>query len=112
MNGVCVTIDRVTLTPFPPVARARQGPSMLSIVDSSIKLCDGLSRREILRAAGAGLIGLPLLDDRLLAASSPPPKQTKAGIVVFLMGGPPQHSPGDRERDAAPEVRGASSPTA
>src|SRR5437764_15114269 len=40
------------------------------------------------------------------------PGKAKACIVLFLMGGPPQHSTWDPKPDAPPEVRGEFGPTA
>jgi len=89
---------------------------MLSIVDSSVKLCDGFSRREILRAGGAGLlglpalVGLPALGNQLSAAGAQSAAPAKSCIVLFLMGGPAQHSTWDPKPEAPPEVRGEFGP--
>src|SRR5262245_64215868 len=83
---------------------------MFSIVDSPARLCDGYSRREILRAFGAGVLGLPALSAGLSAAATSQPAKSKSCIVLFLMGGPPQHSTWDPKPDAPAEVRGAYGP--
>src|SRR4051812_48026354 len=83
---------------------------MLSIVDSPARLCDGYSRREILRAVGAGFLGLPALRAGLSAAATQHIAKPKSCIVLFLMGGPPQHSTWDPKPDAPLEVRGAYGP--
>jgi hypothetical protein len=70
--------------------------------------CDGLSRRELLRVGGLSALGLSL--PQLLAA--PRQGRAKSCIVLFLMGGPPQHSTWDPKPDAPPEVRGEFGPIA
>src|SRR5437868_4942937 len=83
---------------------------MLSIVDSPARLCDGYSRREILRAVGAGFLGLPALRAGLSAAATQQAAKPKSCIVLFLMGGPPQHSTWDPKPDAPAEIRGEFGP--
>lgn len=74
------------------------------------RLCDGLTRREVLRVGGLSALGLSLPD--LLRARANTPTTAKANncIVLFLMGGPPQHSTWDPKPDAVPEVRGEFGP--
>src|SRR5947199_6363904 len=87
---------------------------MLVLRDQSPRLCDGLSRREVLRAGGLSALGLSLptlLRER--AAASPVAGGTgraKSCIVLFLMGGPPQQSTWDPKPDAPAEVRGEFGP--
>jgi hypothetical protein len=85
------------------------------------RLCDGISRREVLRAGGLGAIGLALpelLRGRQALAASPTPFAPSTGgkaktcIVLFLMGGPPQQSTWDLKPDAPPEIRGEFKPIA
>ena len=85
---------------------------MFSIVDGTPGLCDRLSRREILRAGSLSALGLPLLGDDLLKAGNQRPKRAKACIVLFLLGGPPQHSTWDPKPHAPAEVRGEFGPIA
>ncbi len=69
-------------------------------------------RREFLRVGGLSALGLglpQLLRSRARASESP--KRAKSCIVVFLMGGPPQHSTWDPKPDAPAEVRGEFGPT-
>jgi hypothetical protein len=71
-----------------------------------------LTRRESLRVGGLSALGLSLpqlLRNR--AAASESPKRAKSCIVVFLMGGPPQHSTWDPKPNAPAEVRGEFGPT-
>ena len=79
-------------------------------------VCDRISRRELLRIGGLGAAGLSLSDllRTTAAAKSPTPVAPKARscIVLFLMGGPPQHSTWDPKPDAPAEVRGEFGPIA
>ncbi|MEX0712895.1 MAG: DUF1501 domain-containing protein [Pirellulales bacterium] len=86
---------------------------MLTFLGSRGRLCDGLTRRETLRVGGLGLLGLALPDlarQRQASASTdafePGFGKAKSCIVLFLMGGPPQHSTWDPKPEAPPEVRG------
>ncbi|HWE36703.1 MAG TPA: DUF1501 domain-containing protein [Isosphaeraceae bacterium] len=81
---------------------------MLRIVGPGGRLCDGWTRREILTVGGLGLLGATLPKD----ASGAPIGRAKACIVLFLMGGPPQHSTWDPKPDAPAEVRGEFGPIA
>jgi hypothetical protein len=92
---------------------------MLSIHDRGPRLCDGLTRRELLRAGGLGAFGLSWgawqEGMRLQAATTgatPRHGKAKACIVLFLMGGPPQHSTWDPKPDAPAEIRGDFKPIA
>jgi hypothetical protein len=92
---------------------------MLSIQARGVRLCDRLSRREMLRAGGLGLLGLSLseLTGRREALSGDtraivPAGRAKSCIVLFLMGGPPQHSTWDPKPNAPAEVRGQFGPIA
>ncbi len=90
---------------------------MLSIESAATpRLCDGLSRRTLLRAGSIGLMGAGLVGPtpRSVAAGSGSPSfgRAKRCIVLFLMGGPPQHSTWDPKPDAPAEVRGEISPIA
>lgn len=80
--------------------------------------CSGLSRRQALQAGGLSALGLAmpsLMQGRAQAAHSPNARNVRARsakscIVLFLMGGPPQHSTFDPKPDAPAEVRGAFGP--
>ena len=91
---------------------------MLSIHGNGVRLCDGLTRREMLRVGGLGAFGLSLPEllrsHSVHAASSAPGKKAKAKscIVLFLLGGPPQHSTWDPKPNAPPEIRGEFKPIA
>jgi hypothetical protein len=91
---------------------------MFSIHARGGRLCDGIQRREMLRAGGLGLLGLSLPElmqaNRATAETSMAAGRgkAKACIVLFLMGGPPQHSTWDPKPDAPAEVRGDFAPIA
>lgn len=89
---------------------------MLSITSHASRLCDGTTRREVLRAGGLGVFGLTLPELlRSRAAASTKISSTgraKSCIILFLMGGPPQHSTWDPKPDQPAEVRGMFKPIA
>jgi hypothetical protein len=93
---------------------------MLRFVGRGSVLCDGWKRREILRVGGLGLAGagFDLADLARHARASEGQGQggafgkAKACIVLFLMGGPPQHSTWDPKPDAPADVRGEFAPIA
>jgi hypothetical protein len=66
----------------------------------------------MLHIGSLGVLGLTL--PNLLRAQAAPrtPARAKSCIVLFLMGGPPQHSTWDPKPDAPPEVRGQFGPIA
>src|SRR5436305_1827092 len=86
---------------------------MWSILGKGPRLCDGLTRREWLRVGGLSAFGLSL--PALLAARrarAGDAARAKACIVLFHLGGPPQHETWDPKPDAPPEIRGEFKPTA
>ncbi len=92
---------------------------MFSLFGSRARLCDNVTRREWLRVGGLGALGLSLpqlLRARAIAAKSESPAnapvRAKSCIVVFLLGGPPQHETWDPKPDAPAEVRGDLRPIA
>jgi hypothetical protein len=72
----------------------------------SPRLCDGLTRREVLRVGGLSALGLSLPGLLQARAAGGTSGKAKSCIVLFLMGGPPQQSTWDPKPDAPPEVRG------
>jgi Protein of unknown function (DUF1501) len=77
-----------------------------------VRLCDGWTRREWLRVGGLSALGLShagLLRAKEEAGASG--GRAKACIVLFLMGGPPQHSTWDPKPEATAEIRGEFGPT-
>lgn len=94
---------------------------MLHLLGPGVRLCDGWNRREVIRIGGLGALGAGLnLSDLLRpkaaangpASSSCSPGRARSCIVLFLMGGPPQHSTWDPKPDAPAQVRGDFSPIA
>ena len=91
---------------------------MLSLHGAPGKLCDGISRREVLRVGGLSMLGLSL--PRLLAARETAPLgvlptdktfgKAKNVIYLWLAGGPPQHETFDPKPDAPLEIRGPFKP--
>src|ERR1043165_2191617 len=84
---------------------------MLRLCTNGPQLCDRLTRREMLHVGGAGLLGLTLPNLRR-AQPSHANARVKRCIVLFLMGGPPQHSTWDPKPNAPAEVRGEFAPIA
>ena len=92
---------------------------MLSILGPGVRLCDGISRREVLRVGGLGFTGLLWPDWlRSRAAAGTPANasrsfgKAKACIVIFNYGGPSHLDILDLKPDAPPEIRGVFKPAA
>lgn len=90
---------------------------MFSIHGPATQLCDGISRRECMRVGGLsafGLLGPSLLTPATSSAAvedeAPGFGRAKACIVLFLLGGPPQHETWDPKPDAPAEIRGDLNP--
>ena len=84
---------------------------MLEFLDSSAgtRLCDRISRRSWLRLGGASAVAGALGANPSagsLKASSTLPVRAKSVIVLFHLGGPPQHETWDPKPEAPAEVRG------
>jgi hypothetical protein len=85
---------------------------MWSIQGGATRLCDGMTRREWLRVGGLSAFGLSLpalLSARAAGATN---GKAKACIVLFHLGGPPQHETWDPKPDAPSEIRGEFKPIA
>ena len=90
----------------------------LSLLGRPARLCNGATRREVLRAGGLGMAGLSL--PQLLRASEtapagvPPTDKTfgraKNVIYLYLAGGPPQHETFDPKPEAPVDIRGPFKP--
>jgi uncharacterized protein (DUF1501 family) len=94
---------------------------MLSIPGQSGATCDGVSRRELLRVGGAGLLGVTLSNLLALQArgEAAPKGKQKAGfgsaknfIFIFLQGGPSHLDIWDPKPDAPDNIRSKFKPIA
>ena len=91
---------------------------MLGLHARGTRLCDGLTRRDWLRVGGLGAMGLslPMLLNAPRPAAAGPGGggfgQAKACILLFLLGGPPQHETWDPKPEAPAEIRGEFKPIA
>ncbi len=86
---------------------------MLSIKGRGIGSCGGLSRRTMLEAAGAGLLGMHL--PTLFAAEESAKVvhgRAKSVIFLFLFGGPSQYETFDMKPNASRDIRGPFQPIA
>ncbi len=83
---------------------------MLSLLGQPNKLCNGLSRRELLTIGALGLGGLALPD--LLRAESQQGIRgsKKAIIMIYLCGAPPHQDMYDLKMEAPAEIRGEFQP--
>ena len=90
---------------------------MLNILDKGTRLCDGLTRRQLMQVGSLTLGGLSL--PQLLQArdlAQPLPVSDKAFgraknvIFLYLAGGPPQHETFDPKPDAPDGIRGPFKP--
>jgi hypothetical protein len=91
---------------------------MLSVLGNSVRLCDGINRREVLRVGGLGFTGLTLsnlLQVQGKAKAAPRSEirkstngfgKAKACIVIFNYGGPSHLDIWDLKPDAPAEIRG------
>jgi hypothetical protein len=90
---------------------------MLGLHHRGTRLCDGLTRREWLRVGAVGAFGLAL--PQLLQARAARPAtaagsfgKAKSCILLFHLGGPPQHETWDPKPDAPAGIRGPFKPIA
>lgn len=100
----------------------RHHESSAGSASAGVRLCDGVSRREWMRIGSLGLLGLSL--PALLRGRGASAQETeaveqtlragkaKSCILLFLLGGPPQHSTWDPKPQAAEDIRGAFGPIA
>src|SRR5438067_8784290 len=85
--------------------------SMIVLPGDGTPVCDGMTRREWLRAGGLSTLSL-MLPDLLRADSSKSNGRAKSCIVVFLFGAPAHQDVWDLKPDAPKEVRGEFKPIA
>ena len=101
-----------------PNLHFEMGCPMLRILGSNRRACDALSRRDMIQAGGASVLGLGLAD--LLRAAENPGQthllpgfgQAKNVIILFLYGGVSQLDTLDPKPGAPEDIRGPFSPIA
>ncbi|HET6325510.1 MAG TPA: DUF1501 domain-containing protein, partial [Planctomycetaceae bacterium] len=89
------------------------GRTVLTLLGSPSHACDGVTRRTLLQAAGAGLLGTSLA--RITAAENAGavrPAKARSVIFLFLFGGPSQLETFDLKPQAADAIRGPFRPIA
>lgn len=89
---------------------------MLSILGNTVRLCDGINRREVLRVGGLGFTGLALSNLFQAKANAAPRSENrkstngfgkaKSCIVIFNYGGPSHLDIWDLKPEAPVEIRG------
>src|SRR5215210_4462641 len=100
-----------------PPSQPEGASTMLSIPGQPGATCDGISRRELLRVGGAGLLGISLANllqlEAIGAATAPTDAAKRNGfgtaknfIFVFLQGGPSHLDIWDPKPDAPDNIRG------
>ena len=88
---------------------------MLALLDRSTKLCDGMTRRELMRVGGLSLFAGLSLPRLMLAADAKPavrPGRAKSVILFNRLGGPSHTDMFDMKPQAPAEVRGEFRPIA
>ena len=86
---------------------------MLSILGRGTKLCDGITRREMLRVGGLAFGGLTLADVlRGRASASSGAGRPKSVIMIWLRGGASHIDSFDMKPNAPAEIRGEFQPIA
>jgi hypothetical protein len=85
---------------------------MLRVLGHSRHLCDGITRRELMRVGALSLFGGLTLPRMLRAADSPAvrPGRAKSVVMFNLLGGPSHLDMFDLKPEAPPEVRGEFQP--
>src|SRR5687768_3667053 len=80
---------------------------MLSILGRGTKLCDGITRRELMRVGGLAFGGLTLAGLRRLSAEAATDAgRGKSVIMIWMRGGPSHIDSYDMKPDAPEEIRG------
>lgn len=86
---------------------------MITFQNRGTKLCDGITRRQWMQIGGLSAFGLSLANSRPVSATEvgstshqPGFGKAKNCIVLFMLGGPPQHETWDPKPDAPSEIRG------
>jgi hypothetical protein len=84
---------------------------MFRVLDEGVRRCHGISRRELLRVGGLTLGGLSLSGLLGAEAAAGPASGRSFGrarscILLYMVGGPPQHETFDPKPEASAEIRG------
>ena len=85
---------------------------MLPILGSSVRLCQGVTRREALRVGALGLGGLSLPNLLRAEEAAGIGSSQKSVIMIYLVGAPPHQDMYDLKMDAPSEIRGEFRPVA
>src|SRR5688572_25765434 len=85
---------------------------MLRIFGSDTRLCDGISRREVLRVGGLGFSGLTLSELLQRRAEAGESGRGKSVIMIWMRGGCSHIDSFDMKPDAPAEIRGPFNPIA
>ena len=85
---------------------------MLSILGRGAKTCDGVSRREVLRAGALSVCGALLGAPAVALGGAKPLARAKSVVLFNLFGGPSHIDMFDLKPDAPAEVRGEFRPIA
>lgn len=87
--------------------------AMLRLLGNPKRLCDGLSRRDLLHIGGLGAFGFALADDLALRRTQAAPSNAESGfgrarscILIYKYGSPPQHETFDPKPNAPAEIQG------
>src|SRR5438270_6246022 len=90
---------------------------MITLLGSKRRLCDGLTRRETLKAGALSLLGGAFNLPSLLAAEEKRgaharPGKAKSVILMYLLGGAPTQDMYDLKPNAPDKIRGEFKPIA
>ncbi len=79
---------------------------MIRVLGGPKRLCDGVTRRDLLRLSALGLLGQGASQASAAASDLPGFGQAKSCIMLFLYGSPSQLETFDPKPDAPAEIRG------
>jgi uncharacterized protein (DUF1501 family) len=84
---------------------------MIGFTGNRVRLCDGITRRDLLRVGGLSLFGLSL-SDLLRAETAKPGRRANSCILFYLQGGQSQLDTWDMKPDAPDGIRSIFQPIA
>lgn len=79
---------------------------MIRLPGPSVRLCDGISRRDLLHLGALGLTLPNLLRLQHASAGTGPATSADACVLIYLFGGPSQFETFDPKPDASADIRG------